>query len=206
MNRQRNGDVHDRVKEGLDNFEESVNRRLDGHVQSIADGLVEILRVAGGLRNAEASLPRIHHEALLARLRTEHTLVPGVEGILRLTAELKAVLLVGDMDEMERQRRETGEKTRLGVQEARRGLGLLLGGEGEEEEAQGGDGTANPKDVLHQVETDSMMASASEAEPGHVHDRAHVQGARAVAQSPARAQADETGQESDVEMDEVATG
>ncbi|GAA5870657.1 hypothetical protein JCM8547_005022 [Rhodosporidiobolus lusitaniae] len=115
--------------EYLDKVEEELNRRVDGDVEALVDGMRELV----GLARIDPAHPphpsTSAHNALSSRLRTEQML-RSAHSLLSLAHTLKLLHLFGDQEAGVKVREGREKELREEIEGLKRRAGELAGGEG----------------------------------------------------------------------------
>ncbi|GAA6020572.1 hypothetical protein JCM10207_008672 [Rhodosporidiobolus poonsookiae] len=114
--------------EYLDRIEEDLNRKVDGHVEALVDGMKELV----GLARLDPSPPphpsSSAHRALASRLRTEQML-RSAHSLLALAHQLKLLHLFGDGEAGDKTREARETELMEEIEALKRRAGELQGGQ-----------------------------------------------------------------------------
>ncbi|KAL5526686.1 hypothetical protein ACEPAF_8411 [Sanghuangporus sanghuang] len=114
--------VDQNSEEYLDLIEEEWNKKIDVEVETLVDGMVDIVNLAS---IGDKDKFRIAQESFIAQCRAE-SMVRAAHSLLSITHSMKLLLLLSDESQIAQQRDRALSEARSDTQEARRRVAELL--------------------------------------------------------------------------------
>ncbi|KAG8919251.1 hypothetical protein FRC03_004179 [Tulasnella sp. 419] len=115
-NQQRNAELALDSDQYLERFEEEWNKKIDEHIQVLADNMVDLVDIA---RIGNKDQFRVAQEAFQTELKAE-SMVLAASSLLSLIHSLKLMLLLSDEQEIAERREDEMQKLKVDIERAQR--------------------------------------------------------------------------------------